>query len=404
MSEDISQAEIRPELAAIFLGITEMQAPQAGYAELLRTCPVARVAENEYSVFRMADILEINRHPDILGEGGVTGHIVGGARMTERPMIPLELDGPEHTRWRKVLDPMFSPQTVARWEDQARQLVDELIDGFADRGRVDLYEEFCIPFPDVMFLMVMGLPHDDLPALLDIKDGILMTSGGSMEDMMAQARDAAKKGYAFFDALLDEREAAGVPRDDIVGKLMDATVDGEPLTRENLLDILFLLLFAGLDTLTATLSCLLWWLAEHPEERAGLVANPQMWPAAVEELMRFQSPVTYGFRQVTKPVEINGVRYPEGAVLDVLWAAANLDPDTFDDPLTVNLERPVNRHIAFASGYHRCLGSHLARMELRIALEQFHRRIPDYRIDPNDEVRMNGLPTRKPCYLPIVWS
>jgi cytochrome P450 len=208
---------------------------------------------------------------------------------------------------------------------------------------------------------------------------------------------------AYFNDSLDAREASGDPGDDMIGWLMSTEVDGDRLTRENLLDILGLLMIAGLDTVAASLACMLSYFARHPEDRARVVADPSLWTDAVEELMRFESPVTDGGRIATQDLVLpSGEKIPAGTHMSISWSAANLDPDYFPDPLTVDFGRRPNPHIAFASGFHRCLGSHLARMELRVALEAFHRRIPDYRIKPGVELEYSGNP-RTPLNLELVW-
>jgi cytochrome P450 len=185
---------------------------------------------------------------------------------------------------------------------------------------------------------------------------------------------------------------------------MTSEVDGHRLTRENILDILYLLMIAGLDTVASSFSCIIAWLAQHPEERRELTADRTRWALALEELMRFESPVFVGTRLATKDVEINGRAFTAGTTFIVSWAAANLDPAAFEDAQTVKLDRSPNKHIAFASGMHRCLGSHLARLELRTALQRLHERIPDYRIDPDDEMVYETVGVRGAKRLPIVWD
>ena len=181
------------------------------------------------------------------------------------------------------------------------------------------------------------------------------------------------------------------PRDDLIGGFLTTEVDGDRLSDDDIIDICYLLVIAGLDTVTSSISCLVAWLAQHPEERDRLVQDPSRLPEAIEELMRFESPVHLGHRWITEDIEIEGRRFRGGTKVMVVWASANLDPDAVSDPLTVDPERPDVRHVSFASGFHRCLGSHLARLELRIALEELHRRIPDYRITPGAAPRLPQL-------------
>jgi len=190
----------------------------------------------------------------------------------------------------------------------------------------------------------------------------------------------------------------------MLGWLLTSEAGGERLTRENIHDILGLLIIAGLDTVAASLTCFLSYFARHPDQRAKLVADPSGWPSAVEELMRFEAPVTDGGRIALEDLELpSGETVAAGTVLGVSWSAANLDPKHFPDPLVVDLGRAPNPHIGFASGFHRCLGSHLARMEMVVALEVWHARIPDYRIKPGTELVYSGNP-RAPHNFPLVWD
>jgi cytochrome P450 len=205
-------------------------------------------------------------------------------------------------------------------------------------------------------------------------------------------------------AELDRREASGEPGDDLIGGFLTAEVDGETLTREDVIDITFLLVLAGLDTVAASLSCIVDWLARHPDQRQRILDDPAILPAAIEELMRFETPVVSGGRYATADFEIGGERVKAGDEISVCWAAANLDDAGFDDPLTVDFDRAAKRHIAFASGFHRCLGSHLARMELTVILGALHERIPDYALDPERAPGYNATMIRTVDPLPLVFT
>ena len=204
----------------------------------------------------------------------------------------------------------------------------------------------------------------------------------------------------YLNAEFDRRLEAGEPGDDLLGGFLTVEIDGDRLSREDILDIVFLLLIAGLDTVSSALSNMVAYLARHPEQRQQLVDDPSLLPSAIEELLRTLTPVPFGARFATSDFEVNGKEVKAGEMVAVLWGAANYDPDIFPDPLKVDFERPVNRHVAFAAGFHRCLGSHLARMELRAALAAWHERVPEYAIAPgkepvftNDGVRIvNPLP------------
>jgi cytochrome P450 len=398
--KDDSDLELRPDLSGIFIGLTQPEAPQEMYLDLIRECPVAKVADFNYTLTRMADVVALNRHPDVRGMGGAFEE--SGTAGSKRPLIPLDIDGPEHVKWRRLLDPMFSPKTVKVFEPEIAKLCNEIIDSFIDRGRAEMYSEWCLPLPCSMFLAVVGMPMEDLPEFVQFKDDVLaFVSEGDGQDM---AEAAGAKAEQYFNRMLDAKRADGADGETIMDLLLRAQVDGRPLDRLEMIDILYLLVMAGLDTLTSSLSCILHWLAAHPAERSRLVADPSGWPAAIEELMRVESPVMYGFRKADEDIVINGRMFPAGSFFSVMWGAANMDPAVFENPTEVRFDRSRNPHIAFASGTHRCLGSHLARLELRVALEVFHRRIPEYTFDPDDKVVWDGLPTRKPNHLPLVWK
>ena len=325
------------------------------------------------------DITTITKRRDVHSidpeAAGVIAHALGAGR----PLIPLMLDGDEHTKYRKLLDPLFAPKQIARIEPAVRELASSLIDGFAGDGSVDFYEAFCEPLPSQIFLSLLGLPLEDAPFLMWVKDGPIRPKDAE------HLATAGPKLLEYLYAELDRREAAGVPGDDLIGGFLTAEVDGHRLTHDDVVDITFLLVLAGLDTVTSSLSCMVDWLARHPDARDSLVADPGLLPNAIEELMRVQTPVVFGSRHAVADFEVNGLEVKAGDELRVMWAAANLDPATFDDPTRVDFDRPSRAHIAFASGFHRCLGSHLARLELRVALETLHQRIPDYRLDPDTE-------------------
>lgn len=310
-----------------------------------------------------------------------------------RPLIPLQIDPPDHKKYRKVLDPLFAPRKVADLEQPVTDLVNDLIDRFGDRTEIDFAKDFSTRFPTQVFLTILGLPLDDLPTFLAMKDGIIRpnhvvgTAFGSHEAVTHQ-KATAQSIYDYFDAVLDER--AQEPRDDLLTEFLATEVDGVRLTRHEILDICFLFLIAGLDTVTATLDCMYAFLADHPDHRRQLVADPDVIPAAIEELLRWETPVMGIVRSAVADAEIGGCPIAEGDTVIALLGSANTDEDFLDDADVVRFDRESNRHIAFGGGIHRCLGSHLARLELRIALREWHRRIPDYAIADGVELQYTG--------------
>jgi cytochrome P450 len=393
---DTQAAETMGADLAAALAVAE---PQAVYSAITAS-PMLSLPGGMFVVGAASSVDALTRNHHVRGSGAIGN--TGGA---ERPLIPLDIDRPEHTKYRKLLDPIFAAKAIAHLESDIRQLADDLIDTFIDRGHADIYDEFCAILPSTIFLRLMGIPASDLDYFLDFKNNLLRDFPGETARAREERMKAAgKRCYSYFDAVLDKREAAGIAGEDLLGRFLTAEVDGHRLTRENILDICYLLMIAGLDTVAASLSCIIAWLARHPEERRRVVADPSMWPDAIEELMRWETPVPGGTRTPTEKMQIGDETVPAGTHVSVLWAAANLDPQKFTDPLTVDLTRRPNAHYSFAAGFHRCLGSHLARMELRAALDQFHKRIPEYRLPDGIELTYEAIPVRLARPLPLTWS
>jgi cytochrome P450 len=195
----------------------------------------------------------------------------------------------------------------------------------------------------------------------------------------AYQQSIADSVYEYFDQVLDEREIER--RDDLLSHFLDVEVEGHRLTREDILDICFLFLIAGLDTVTSTLDCMFAYLAQHPEQRQQLVDDPSLIPSAIEELLRWETPVMGVARVAVQESELGGCPIHPGDQVMIMLGSANTDEAEFEDANVVRFDREVNRHLAFGGGIHRCLGSHLARMELRVALREWHRRIPEYSVE-----------------------
>lgn len=262
------------------------------------------------------------------------------------------------------------------WTASGRALAGHLLDGFAGTGHCDFASDFAVPWPCLMFLNLLGLPTQDLPELLRMKD-VAMRPALTPDDEKDK-RQVGSEIYGYFDAFLADRSEH--PQDDVIGRIITSEVGGSRLSRDELVDILYLFVLAGLDTVTASLECFFVYLAQHPEQRRRIVEEPQIIPAAIEELLRFETPVEAVPRVVNVATDVHGQSMQVESMVYAHLGAANNDEDAFDRPDEVDFDRQSNRHFSFGKGIHRCLGSHLARLELRIAIEEFHRRIPDYRI------------------------
>jgi cytochrome P450 len=370
--------------------------PQPKYQALMEMGGVVTPAEGFTIVATRAAVDEVLRDPgtftsrDIVQLGNV------------RPLIPLSVDPPEHKKYRRILDPLFAPKRMDEIEDDVASRVNHFIDAFIDRGSCNFTEELAVPFPSAVFLGLMGLPWEELDTLLRLKDGIMRPGGGGLspdEELQFRA-ETGTEIYAYFNAILDERQRQ--PEEDILTGFLGAEVGGERLTREEILDICFLFLIAGLDTVTDSLTCFFAYLSRHPEHRQQIVDNPSVIPKAVEEMLRWETPVAGTARLATADSVVTGCPVAAGNIVFVSIGAANVDPSEFEDAMDVRFDREVNRHLAFGGGVHRCLGSHLARRELRIALREWHRRIPDYGLKPGIELEYPpGL--RMVQNLELVW-
>ena len=364
---------------------------------LRERCPVGRpIPGGAVCLSRYEDVMFALRNPQIF-----SSELPAGLVGNERPMIPLQVDPPRQTRYRKLLDPIFSRKRMVALEPAFRELASSLIDTFADSGECEFNEDFAVPYPSTVFARLMGLPMEEIDVFLEIKDGIIRPSGDTPEEVAATRAGASSRVYEYLGRLFDERAAS--PRDDVMSHLLGAELDGSRLTREELLDICYLMIIAGLDTVTATLGCSVAYLAQHPDRRRALVSNAELLESTVEELLRWETPVVQIVRILKQDCELGGVRMSKGDMVTLVLGAANLDDAQFEDPNGVDFARSVNKHLAFGGGAHRCLGSHLARQELMIALDEFHKRIPDYEIKPG-ETPVYTPAIREVKYLPLVFS
>jgi len=348
-----------------------LEYPQPHYAMMRSRRPLLRVNGAVQTTTRAALDAAL-RNAEVYSSG-----IEGAPLGVERPLIPLQIDPPEHRKYRKLLDPLFAPRQMAKLEPQIATQVNELIDRFADKGSCDFTNEFAIPLPSTIFLRLFGLPISELPQLLEFNERTQRPEGSTSDEHLASRQANARDVYHYFEAVIAERRRE-TPRDDLLSTLLTADVDGERLTDDEVVDISFLMILAGLDTITDTLTCSFKFLAEHPGHRQRIVDDPSIIASAVEELLRWETPVMTIIRVAQADAEIEGCPVRNGDFVLACLGSANTDEKEFENPDEVIFERNPNRHIAFGGGIHRCLGSHLARQELRVALREWHRRLPQY--------------------------
>lgn len=329
---------------------------------------------------------------------GVLGYNPGQEQVkpaVEIPVPPIDADQPVHTWTRRLLLPWFSHTRVEQYEPFTRELCRSLVDGFAGRGTADAAADYAQQIPVRVIALILGVSSD----LAD-------TFTGWVRDLLEFAHDRARSTAAqdglvgYLVEQMQDRRAN--PGDDLLSALLHAEVDGQPVPDLQIMGMAALTLIAGVDTTWSAIGSSLWHLATHPDDAARLAAEPELMDTAVEELLRAYSPVTMA-RIAAEDVEVGGCPIKAGDKVLMNYPAANRDPSAFDRADEVVLDRAENRHVAFGVGIHRCAGSNLARMELRVAIEEWIRQIPSFRIAEGAEVTWAGGQVRGPRSLPVVF-
>jgi cytochrome P450 len=366
------------------------------YAEMVERCPV-KWSDNHGGYWVVSGYEEAHHTLQHYELFSAFPSVSVPAFHLARPMLPLEVDPPLHQKYRSLLAPVFAPPRINALEEQIRETATTLIDGFIDRGECDLLSEFAEPLPVSIFTKMMGLPTEEMSKFRDWKNAILH----GMHESPEVPKRATEELEAYILDLLADRKRER--RDDILSVLIDSTVEGEKLTDEEIYDTTFLLFLAGLDTVTASIGLHFLYFAQHGEVRDRIAQDPSIIPDAVEEMLRFES-LIIGGRTVAEDLDIFDVKMKKGDRLVVNTVAADRDPEQFPDADKVILDRESNRHIAFGAGPHRCVGSHLARLELKVAYEEMHRRIPNYEFEAGAEVHRHADNVHGVDRVPLVWG
>jgi cytochrome P450 len=280
-------------------------------------------------------------------------------------------DPPRHTKLRALITKAFTPRVVANLEPRIREISRELLDQTIERGEMDLAADFSIPLPMMVIAQMLGIPAADWPQFRRWGDSILTLSytisgGPQATQASADYFTVTAEMKAYLTNLIEQRRAD--PKDDLLTKLVAAEVDGERLTEQEILGFFQLLLVAGTETTTNLLSNAILCLLEHPDQLARLRAAPDLLPTAIEEVLRYSSPVQWMFRGTRRDVELGGYKIPAGKLVLPVIGSANRDPQQFAEPARFDITRDPNPHIAFGHGIHYCLGAPLSRLEARIAL------------------------------------
>ena len=315
-----------------------------------------------------------------------------------RRMLPLELDPPDHNKYRSLLTPLFAPKAIDRLEKSIRETCDAILDGIIDRGECDFPKDFARTLPGTVFMQLMGLPMERREQFFEWEETFF--HGTTSEERRASGK--AIEGV--LAELVEQRRAE--PQDDLMSMLVHGKfADGSPIPYDDVMDMCWLLYIAGLDTVHAGLGHSFRYLGEHTDRRDELVADPSLIPAAVEELLRWHSWVNPA-RTVREDCELNGIQLKKGEKIGTLAVIADRDPGEYDHPDDVNFHRDRNIHWAFGGGPHRCVGSHLARREIGIAIEAWVNRIPDFHVTAEDseKLRYATLGMFSLPHLPLHWS
>ena len=311
----------------------------------------------------------------------------------------LEMDPPEHQRYRALVARAFRARMLEQWSDAIiGSCVHELLDDFAGDGQADLVRQLTFPFPVRVIARVLGLPEADWPRFLRLSTELIAVMRN-----YDRAVAASKELRGYFAGIIADRRRD--PRDDLVGQLIEAEVDGHRLSDEEIYPFLLLLLPAGAETTYRSSSNLLFGLLSHPEQLAAVRADRGLLPRAIEEGLRWETPLMTVARVATQDVELGGVTIPAGGFVALSLGSANRDPERFDSPDSFDLYRESQGHLSFGDGAHRCLGMHLARLETSVLVNAVLDRLPGLRLDSSvEDQHIHGMIFRSPPELRVRWN
>ena len=382
----------------------DVRDPYTGLAQMRRSNPVQRLdmsgmpheaSKPVFMVYRYDEIAQVLRDHETFSSGiivAVFGDVFG-------KHVMLGMDEPGHRRYRSLVSKAFSQKTLARRQDELVERVgSELIDRFAGRGRAELVREFTFPYPTQIIAGLLGLPRADYPQVQRWSISLLSFTVNRERGIAASA---ALKEY--FTPILAARRQE--PRDDLISTLAHAEIDGEHLSDEEIFSFLRLLLPAGVETTYRSTGNLLFGLLSNSDQLDAVRSDRSLIPQAIEEAVRWEAPLLIITRVATRDTELAGVSIPAGSAVMPMLGAANRDESRYPDPDRFDIFRPQVPHIGFGHGTHVCLGMHLARLEMRVALELLLDRLPDLRLDPEGkDPHIRGQVFRSPTSLPVLFE
>jgi cytochrome P450 len=348
-----------------------------------------------FIVYRHEDIVQMLRDNETFSSAIIIsafGDVLG-------KQVMLGMDEPEHGRHRALVSKVFSQKALARWEDNlVGKVGNELIDGFARVGKADLVKDFTFPYPTQIIAGLLGLPRDDYPQFQRWSISLL-----SFTINPERGKAASEALVEYFSPILEARRAE--PRDDLISSLAQAEIDGEKLSDEEIYSFLRLLLPAGVETTYRSLGNLLFALLSHREQFEAVKADRSLLPQAIEEAVRWDAPLLNITRVTTRETELGGVKIPAGCSVMPMLGAANRQEDRYPEPNEFDIFRAAKGNVGWGHGVHVCLGMHLARMEMRVAMNLLIDRLPNLRFDPEaDDLHIRGQVFRSPAALPVVFG
>ena len=351
---------------------------------------------NMWSVIKHEDALFVLRHAELFSNEDATPFPRDPADWFY--FIPIEIDPPDHRKYRNIVDPVISPQGVLKLEERIRALANELIDGFIGDpetgGECKFDEVFGRPLPVLVFLDLMGLPRSMCDTFVSWAMALLHSN-----DRAIMGATLKTIGDYLKTAIADKQAA---PDDGLVSRIVHAEIDGQPISEREAFGFVTFLFIAGLDTVFATLNNIWVWLAQNPERRKEIIDNPDKINAVVEELLRVHS-VTFSGRTVAQDVTLRGVQLKKGDKITSILPACNFDPKVFPNPTQVDFNRPKKIILAFTVGVHSCMGAHLARLEVKIALQEWLRRIPEFKLKDGFKAEYRPGGVVGPERVPLEW-
>lgn len=384
----------------------DMRDPYPELAETRRNTPVQCLDSSLMPHEDAASVFFLYRYDDVSlvlrdGETFSSGHIIDlimGPVMGEH--IMLGMDGDQHRRYRALASTAFRQKVMTRWESELiEQVANGLIDRFVDRGQADLVPEFTFPYPTQRIARLLGLPREDYKQFQRWSIAIL-----SFLSQQEKAIVASREVEEYVAPILAERRRH--PQEDLISDLAQAELDGEHLSDDEIYSFIRLLLPAGVETTYRSMGNLLLTLLTNPDQLAAVRADRNLVPQAIEESLRLETPLLNITRIATKDTEVNGVPVPAGSTVMLMLASANRDETRFPDPDRFDIFREDPKpHISFGHGPHACLGLHLARMEMRVALNLLLDRLPNLHLDPaGDDPHIRGQVFRSPTSVPVLFG